>query len=96
MSLTEEMDLDTLQNTVIRRNLAMDALKSSLKELKKNKIELDGIASDGCHAGTDLYIRHEYARIIKEIEDLIRHMDHGDWCFSVDSTAKREEEMDDE
>ena len=47
--MINDIDPDVLQNNVIRRNLTIDALKSALKELKKNKKELDGMAADGCH-----------------------------------------------
>lgn len=93
MGLIEGMRLDDLQNNVIRRNLTISALKESLRELKKYKKELDGMAGDSCHIGTDLFIRREYERIIKDIESLIKLMNTGDWCFSIESTKKREKDM---
>lgn len=94
MSLIEDIDPGTLQNNVIRRNVTIDALKSALKELKKNKKELGGMIADDCHIEAMPFLRSRYGFIIKNIEEMIDFMDKGDWCLSVESTKKREEEMD--
>lgn len=94
MSLIEDIDPDVLQNSVIRRNLTIDALKSALKELKKNKKELGGMAVDGCHMAALPFLKSRYEFIMKDIEGMIDFMNEGDWCLSVNSTKKREEEMD--
>ena len=69
MSLIEDIDPDVLQNSVIRRNLTIGALKSALKELKKNKKGLDGMAVDGCHMTALPFLKARYGFIIKNIED---------------------------
>ncbi len=94
MSLIEDIDPDILQNNVIRRNVTIDALKSSLKELKKNKKELDGMVADNCHMAALPFLKARYEFIMKDIEEMIDFMNKGDWCLSVESTKKREEEMD--
>ena len=90
--MINDIDPDVLQNNVIRRNLTIDALKSALKELKKNKKELDGMAADGCHMAA--LPKSRYGFIIKNIEEMIDFMNKGDWCLSVEGTKKREDEMD--
>lgn len=93
MSLIENIDPDVLQNNVIRKNLTIDALRNSLKELKKNKKELDGMTVDGCHMEALPFLKARYWFIIKNIEEMIDFMNKGDWCLSVQNTKKREEEM---
>ena len=94
MSLIEDIDTDVLLNNVIRRNLTIDTLKSALKELQKNKKELNGMAVDGCHMAALPFLKARNGFIIKNIEEMIDFMNKGDWCLSVESTKKREEEMD--
>ena len=91
----KKMDIEILQNNVIRRNAVIDILRTSLKELKKGRKELNHMAMDPCHVGTDSIVHDDYNCIIREIESLIKMMVGGDWCFSVNSTAEREKEMED-
>lgn len=92
----KEMDIEILENNVIKRNIAIDALRTALKELKKGRKEINHMAIDPCHIGTDGIVHDDYSCIIREIESLIRTMIGGDWCFSVNSTAEREKEINDE
>ncbi len=89
----KKMESDILQSNVIRRNKAIDTLKAALKELKKGRKEINHIAMDPCHIGTDSMIRDDFSCIIRETESLIRIMKGGDWCFSVDNTVEREGEI---
>lgn len=89
MSLIKDIDDKTLLDNVIRRNQTIDTLKNSLEELKKNKGKLDGMVTDDCL----YFLRARNEFIIKNIEEMIDFMEKGDWCLSVDSTKKREEEM---
>lgn len=89
----KEMNAGILQKNVIRRNVAIDSLKGALKELKKGRREINRIATDPCHINSDNTIREDYSCVIREIESLIRIMTGGDWCFSVNNTVEREEEI---
>lgn len=93
MNLIEDIDDKTLLDNVIRRNQTIDTLKNSLKELKKNKGKLDGMVTDDCHTAAIYFLKARNEFIIKSIEEMIDFMEKGDWCLSVDSTKKREEEM---
>lgn len=92
----KEMDIEIFKNNVDKRNMALDALRTSLKELKKGRKEINRMAVDPCHVGTDEMVHHDYSCIIREIESLIRNMIGGDWCFSVNNTAEREKEIENE
>lgn len=92
----KKMDIEILKNNVIRRNIAIDSLRSALKELKKGRKEINYMAVDPCHIGTDSIVHDDYNCIIREIESLIRTMVGGDWCFSVNNTAEREKEIKEE
>lgn len=92
----EEMKVDILQSNVIRRNIALDALRTALKELKKGRKEINYMAVDPCHVGTDSIVHDDYNCIIREIGSLIKTMVGGDWCFSVNNTVEREREIEDE
>jgi len=89
----KEMDIDILQNNVIRRNIAIDSLRIALKELKKGRKEINYMAVDPCHIETDGIVHDDYNCIIREIESLIRTMVGGDWCFSINNTVEREKEI---
>lgn len=91
----KEIKIDILKNNVIKRNIAIDALRLALKELKKGRKEVNHMAMDPCHMGTDGTIHDDYYCIIREIESLIRIMVGGDWCFSVNNTAEREKDIED-
>ena len=91
----KEMDIEILQSNVIRRNIVIDTLRVCLKELRKGRKELNHMASDPCHMGTDSIVHDDYSCIIREIESLIKTMVGGDWCFSANSTAEREKEIED-
>ena len=90
----EEMEIDILQNNVTKRDVAIDALQAALKELKKGRKELNHMAVDPCHVETDSVIHEDYNCIIREITSLIKNMVGGNWCFSVNNTLEREEEID--
>lgn len=92
----EEMEVDVLLNNVIKRNIAIDALRTALKELKKGRKEINYMAVDPCHVTTDSTVHDDYNCIIREITSLIKTMVGGNWCFSVNNTAEREKEMEDE
>ena len=92
----KKLDIGILQNNIIRRNVAIDALRTSLKELKKGRKEVNHMVVDPCHIGTDDIVHDDYNCIIREIESLIRTMVGGDWCFSVNNTVEREKEIKDE
>jgi predicted RNase H-related nuclease YkuK (DUF458 family) len=92
----EEIEIDILQNNVIKRNVAIDSLRTALKELKKGRKEVNHMAVDPCHVGTDSIVHDDYSCIIREIESLIKTMVGGDWCFSVNNTVEREEKIEDE
>jgi len=89
----ESIDVEILKINIIRRNLAIDALRISLKELKKGRKEINHMIVDPCHMGTDGIIHDDYNCIIREIESLIKTMIGGDWCFSVNNTAEKEKEI---
>jgi hypothetical protein len=90
----EEMEIDILQNNVTRRDVAIDALQTALKELKKGRKELNHMAVDPCHVETDSVIHEDYNCIVREITSLIKNMVGGNWCFSVNNTLEREKEID--
>ena len=92
----EEMEIEILQNNIIKRNIAIEALQIALKELKKGKKELNHMAVDPCHIEKDSIVHEDYNCIIREISSLIKNMVGGDWCFSVNNTVGREEEIDKE
>ena len=92
----KKLDIGIFQNNIIRRNVAIDALRTSLKELKKGRKEVNHMVVDPCHIGTDAIVHDDYNCIIREIESLIRVMVCGDWCFSVNNTVEREKEIKDE
>ena len=92
----KKLDIGIFQNNIIRRNVAIDALRTSLKELKKGRKEVNHMVVDPCHIGTDGIVHDDYNCIIREIESLIRIMVGGDWCFSVNNTVEREGEIEDE
>lgn len=89
----KEMKPGDLQNNVIKRNIALDSLRSALKELKKGRKEIRHMAVDVCHIETESIINGDFDCIIKEIESLIKALIGGDWCFSVNNTAEREKEI---
>ena len=89
----KEMDPDILRANISRRNAAIENLKAALVELKKGRKEINHIAMDPCHIGTDQMIHDDYNCLIREMESLIRTMIGGDWCFSVNNTVNREEEL---
>lgn len=89
----KEMDVGILRSNVIRRDIVIDILRTTLKELKKGRKELNHVATDPCHVGTDSIVHDDYSCIIREIESLIKMMVGGDWCFSVNNTAEREKEI---
>jgi hypothetical protein len=91
----EEMDIGILQSNVIRRNIAIDALKTALKELKKGRKELNYVTVDPCHITTDDMVHDDYNCIIREITSLIKTMIGGNWCLSVNNTVEREKEIED-
>lgn len=91
----EEMDINILRSNVAKRNMALEALRAALKELKKGRKEINHMAVDPCHVETDSTIHEDYSCIIREINSLIRNMVGGNWCFSVNNTAEREKEMGD-
>lgn len=90
----KEMKLSDLQNNVIRRNIAIDSLRTALKELKKGRKEIRHMALDTCHIETEGIINGDFDCLIRETETLIRTMIGGDWCFSVNNTTEREKEID--
>jgi hypothetical protein len=92
----EEMNIDVLQSNVIRRNIAIDALQTALKELKKGRKELNHMAVDPCHVEKDSIVHDDYSCIIREITSLIKTMIGGDWCFSVNNTAEAEKAIRDD
>lgn len=92
----EEMSIDVLQSNVIKRNIAIDALQTALKELKKGRKELNHMAVDPCHVETDNLVHDDYGCIIREIGSLIRTMMGGDWCLSVNNTAEAEKTIKEE
>jgi predicted RNase H-related nuclease YkuK (DUF458 family) len=89
----EEMDIDILQSNTIKRNVAIDSLRTALKELKKGRKELNYMATDPCHVTTDSMVHDDYNCIIREITSLIKTMVGGNWCLSVNNTAEREKEI---
>ncbi len=91
----KEMRLCDLQSNIIRRNIALDSLRSALKELKKGRKEIRHMALDSCHIETESIINGDFDCIIKETESLIKRMIGGDWCFCVNNTAEREKDIED-
>jgi hypothetical protein len=91
----KEMKLCDLQSNAIRRNVALDTLRSALKELKKGRKEIRHMAVDTCHIETESIINGDFDCLIRETEALIRAITCGDWCFSVNNTAEREKEIED-
>lgn len=89
----KKMDIEILKNNVIKRNIAIEALRSALKELKKGRKEINHMTEDPCHIGTDSIVHDDYNCVIREIESLIRTMVGGDWCYSVNNTVEREKEI---
>lgn len=92
----KEMKIDILQRNVVKRNIAIESLRSALKELKKGRKEVHHMAIDPCHIGTNSIVNDDYDCIIREIETLLKIMVCGDWCFSVNNTAEREKDIEDD
>jgi hypothetical protein len=92
----EGMETDIFRNNVAKRNIAMDALRAALKELKKGRKEMNYMAVDPCHVEADSIVHDDYNCIIREITSLIKNMVSGDWCFSVSNTLEREEKVENE
>ena len=91
----KEMNLGDLQSNAIRRNIALDSLRSALKELKKGRKEIRHMAVDTCHIETEAIINGDFDCLIKETESLIKVLIGGNWCFSVNNTAEREKDIED-
>ena len=51
------------------------------------------MAVDGCHMAAISFLKARNEYIIKDIEEMIDFMNKGDWCLSIESTKKREEEI---
>jgi hypothetical protein len=92
----KKMEIDILRANVIKRDMAIETLRTALKELKKGRKEINYMAVDPCHMDTDGIVHDDYNCIIREIESLIKTMVCGDWCFSVNNTAEREKEIEEE
>jgi len=90
----KEMKIGDLRSNAIRRNIALDSLRTALKELKKGRKEIRHMSLDICHVETEGIINGDFDCLIRETEALIRNMIAGDWCFSVNNTSEREKDID--
>ena len=90
-----EIDIKELGDIVIKRNVTIDALKTSLKILEDKQSQFKSIPSDpSVKVDTQLiFLRSRYNFIIEEIKDMVNAMERGDWYFSVENTAEREKEL---
>jgi len=94
MSVIDELSNDELQKQIIRRNIALDSLKNAKKALNSGQKEYNNMMKDGCHLGNTYYLSDGFVKVMNEIHNMIETIQSGDWCFSVQATKKREEEMD--
>jgi len=93
MSMIEDLTDKELLYEVINRNVAIDRLKKAKDELLKGRIKMTNMLLDGCHIGNSYYNINKTSEAISLIDSVIKTMESGDWCFSVQSTKKREEKM---
>ena len=90
------LSLSDFHLAILRRNLTLEVLKQSLRELKNQKEDFESIPPDPCHMGARADMMAKYADIIGDIDHLIQAIAYGDWCFNKKSTLEREKTIPEE